>query len=141
MLTLYFLHRTAQLPQSFNFLTQLRSFSFDCNSWDGSPNDGVQFVVRALRHLASPYLWELNITLSSVGCDLLDCDVWCELGSLLETHRFLPALRMVVFRFLKSRQYLAPVGPEAATARELWIAERFPMCASRGILHVHQGGG
>jgi hypothetical protein len=123
----------AQIAQSFPLLSQLHSCSFDTSPWISDPNRGVRFMRHALPRLASLQLRELIFTLSSATYSELDHGAWSELGLLLETPRFLSALRTLSFRFQKK---LSPIDPHAARVRAQWIAETFQLCAARGILHV-----
>jgi hypothetical protein len=93
----------------------------------------VWFLLEALRRLTSLSLEELSITLPRAKCHQLDLDTWTALGLLLDSPRFHPTFRTLSFKFAWG--WLKATHQEAQ-ARELWIAERFPVCASRGILQI-----
>jgi hypothetical protein len=114
--------------------THLRSVSFNFATWGGDLNDGVQFAIEALGQLPSPHLEFLKIGLLSVKCGSLDFDVWSELGSLLETPRFLSTLEGLVFLFQECRPLITP---RAAKIRYRWLQQRFPSYAERGNLHIY----
>jgi hypothetical protein len=119
---------TARFAQSLGRLRQLESFSFQPYPLRGvNPNTLVMFVLHALRHLKSRHLQELTIVLVSAECNLLDHDIWSELGSILES---LPILRALTLRVTKHPKVTA----EAAAATEQWISELLPLCTARGIL-------
>jgi hypothetical protein len=90
----------------------------------------MEFVLHALRHLDRRHLQELTIVLVLAKHNLLDHNIWCELGLILES---LPILRALTFR-VKKDPFAAPVTAEAAAATERWISELLPLCAARGII-------
>jgi hypothetical protein len=108
-----------------NFLTQLRSLSLDLRtafdfSTSGNLSDYVEWTIQTLRHLASPHLQELTITLSLDACSDEHLDVWDKLCLLLESAQFLPSLRSMDFRF-RAREFQPLCMPLPFNVAEGWI--------------------
>jgi hypothetical protein len=121
---------TAPRDQSFAFLAELRSVGF---SFEYDIPQPLEFVVQALRHLTSPYVQELTVTLFPFERDLPNYDAWSELDLLLESPRFAPTLRAITFR-APPDAFRSQEGLMAAAARDQYIAEQLPLCAARGIV-------
>jgi hypothetical protein len=132
--------RTVECAPRFAFLTQLRSLILQLSSYlfPGHPNEHARSMFSALRHLRSPHLQELTIILQADICDQPDLDAWSDLGSLLETTQSPFTLHTLTFWFLENTD---PASAATIKFRERWVAERFPLCAARGILRVHSQKG
>jgi hypothetical protein len=120
-----------QIARCFTFLTQLRHLSFDLIQQEA--NESVQLVLQAMRHLALPHLDSLHVQIWLVqGLSSYDFDSWSELGTLIDSPRFSRSLHKLAFKFLD----WGGVAVDSAEARDMWVAEKFPLCAARGILQI-----
>jgi hypothetical protein len=95
-------------------------------------NGGIRFTIQTLRTLTSVHLSGITLGLRSTNLGDPDPNTWAELGSLIESPRFLPTLQRLIFLF----GGLNGMDPQSLSDRKQWIEERFRLCAARGLLHV-----
>jgi hypothetical protein len=109
----------------------------DFENWDWDAIGAARFTAQALPQFTSQHLEEVTATFVALqgskvyGIEIQPTELYRNLP--FETPPLLPTLRNFTFRFVS---YWCVPRQEVAKARELWVAERFPLYATQGILNV-----